>query len=283
MRILKNDTIGFLKASRIPNLIIIGLTQFVTAFCLLSKPLKILIQPDFLIFIFSTGMIGAAGYIINDYFDQKIDMINRPDQVVVGTKFRRRLALFSHVALTFSAIAMGFLIDPMVGAIHIFSAGALWTYSTVLRRWLLLGTLTISFLACLTLLLVMVYFREFNLLVVAYAMFGCVTIFIRESLKDIISAKGEILFGIQSIPIVWGMRGAKVIIYIAGLIGVGMLSFYLLSINNWTVRYFFFGVLVFVLWTAFKLSKADKLSDFKKVKVHIDIMIVAGLFSMLLV
>ena len=283
MNLSIKDTIGLLKASRIPNLIIIGLTQLVTAYCLLEKSLKSLIQPEFLIFIFSTGMIGAAGYIINDYFDQKIDMVNRPEQVVVGTTFRRRLAVFSHIILTFSGIAIGFLIDPAVGAVHIFSAGALWTYSAFLRRGLLLGTLTISFLACLTLLLVMVYFREFSLLVVAYAMFGCVTIFIRESLKDIISAKGEIQFGIQSIPIVWGIRGAKVIIYMAGIIGVGMLSFYLLSISNWTVRYFFFGVLILVLWTGFKLSKADKLSDFKQVKIYIDAMIIAGLFSMLLV
>lgn len=283
MNFFTRNTAGFLTASRIPNLLIIGLTQFITAYCLLDKSLNQLLKSDFLLFIFSTGMIGAAGYIINDYFDQKIDMINRPTKVIVGTTFRRRLALFSHLALTFSGIIIGFLIDPMVGAIHIFSAGALWTYSVVIRRWLLLGTLTIAFLACLTLLLVMVYFREFSLLVVAYAMFGCVTIFIRESIKDIISAKGEVQFGIQSIPIVWGIRGAKLAIYLAGIGGVAMLTFYLLSIPNWHVRYFFFAVLIFVFWMAYRLAKADKMSDFKTLKVYIDVLILAGLISMLLI
>lgn len=283
MSFLTKNTVGFLMASRIPNLLIIAFTQFITAYYLLNKSLADLLTPDFLLFVFSTGLIGAAGYIINDYFDQKIDMINRPSKVIVGTTFRRRLALFSHIVLTMSGIGIGFLIDPMVGAIHIFSAGALWTYSVVIRRWLLLGTLTISFLACLTLLLVMVYFREFSLLVIAYAMFGCVTVFIRESIKDIISAKGEIQFGIQSIPIVWGIRGAKLSIYLAGVSGVGMLTFYLLSIPNWHIRYFFFGVLIFVFWIAFRLAKADKMSDFKTVKICIDILILAGLVSMLLI
>lgn len=283
MKITTRDILGFLRASRIPNLVIIGLTQFITAYCLLGRSFSTLLMPDFLVFILSTGMIGAAGYIINDYFDQKIDMVNRPEKVVVGTTFRRRLALFSHLALTFMGIAMGFAIDPAVGAIHIFSAGALWMYSIVLRRWLLLGTLTVAFLACLTLLLVMVYFREFSLLVVAYAMFGCVIIFIRESLKDIISAKGEVQFGIESVPIVWGIRGAKVFIYLAGLVGVGGLTYYLLSIPNWNVRYFFFGVLMFIFWIAYRLAMADKMSDFKTVKVYIDIIIVAGLSSMLLI
>lgn len=283
MNFLTRNTLGLLMASRVPNLIIIGLTQFITAYYLLDKPLWMLLKANFLLFILSTGMIGAAGYIINDYFDQKIDMINRPSKVIVGTTFRRRLALFSHLMLTIIGIGLGFLVDPAIGAVHIFSAGALWTYSVALKRWVLLGTLTIAFLGCLTLLLVMIYFRELSLLVVAYASFGCVTIFIRESLKDIVSAKGEVQFGIQSVPIVWGIRGAKLIIFLAGVAGVGLLSFYLWSIQNWHVRYFFFGVLIFIFWVAFKLAKADRMQDFKAIKIYIDVLIVTGLVSTILI
>ncbi|NQZ77485.1 MAG: geranylgeranylglycerol-phosphate geranylgeranyltransferase [Ekhidna sp.] len=278
-----SDTKGFLNASRIPNLLIIAATQFIAAYALLDQPLENLRKPEFLLFIFSTGLIGAAGYIINDYFDQKIDMVNRPTTVIVGTSLRRRLALFSHIALTSLGIVIGFLIDPFVGAIHIFSAGALWTYSSFLKKWILLDTLTISFLTSLTLLLLLVFFRTFNLLVLAYAMFGCVTIFIRESLKDIISAKGELQFGMQSVPIVWGVRGAKVVIYLAGLAGLSMVAFYLLSIPNWNVRLFFSGVFVLVIWVTFKLIHADKQRDFKQIKTYIDAIIVAGLLSMLLI
>lgn len=283
MKITSKEVIGFLTASRIPNLLIIGLTQFITAYYLLDIPLWALLKVNFQLFMLSTGMIGAAGYIINDYFDQKIDMVNRPGKVIIGTTFRRRLALFSHIVLTLAGIGIGFMIDPAVGAVHIFSSGALWTYSAVLKRGILLGTMTISFLTCLTLLLVLIYFRAFSLLVVAYALFGCVIIFIRESIKDIISAKGEIQFGIQSVPIVWGVRGAKLVVFLAGIAGIGLLSFYLWSVPNWNVRYFFFGVLLLILWIAFKLTKADKISDFKQIKVYVDVIIIAGLFSMLLV
>ncbi|WP_420576935.1 geranylgeranylglycerol-phosphate geranylgeranyltransferase [Ekhidna sp.] len=283
MKIPTNDATGFLIASRIPNLIIIGLTQFITAYFLLDMPLWMLMKARFILFILSTGMIGAAGYIINDYFDQKIDMVNRPGKVIIGTTLGRRLALLFHIVLTLSGIGVGFFVDPFIGAIHIFSAGALWTYSAVLKRWILLGTLTIAFLTSLTLLLVMIYFREFSLLVVAYSLFGCVTIFIRENIKDIISAKGEGQFGFQSVPIVWGIRGAKTVIYLAGIAGVGMLTFYLWSIPNWSVRYFFFSVLIFVFWMAYKLAKADKMRDFINLKRYIDVIIVAGLLSVVLV
>lgn len=228
-------------------------------------------------------MIGAGGYIINDYFDQKVDMINRPETVLIGTNLRRRLALFFHAALTSGGILLGFFIDPFVGAIHIFSSGALWTYSGILKRQLLIGTLTIAFLTSLSMLIVLVYFREFNILVVAYAMFGCVTVFIRESLKDIISAKGESKFGYQSVPIVWGIRGAKVLIFMAGLTGVGLLIFYLFSMPNWSVRYFFLGVSAIIIWLFYRLTLADQIREFKQIKKAIDLIIMLGLASMLLI
>ena len=84
-------------------------------------------------------------------------------------------------------------------------------------------------------------------------------------------------------PIVWGIRGAKTFIYLAGLAGVGMLTFYLWSIPNWNVRYFFFSVLLIILWVAHKLAKADKIKDFKILKNYVDGIILAGLISVTLI
>jgi 4-hydroxybenzoate polyprenyltransferase len=196
---------------------------------------------------------------------------------------RRRCALLFHVLLSFGGILLGFFIDPMIGAIHVFSAGALWTYSVGIKKVLLLSTLTISFLTCLTILLVMVYFRDFSLVAVAYALFGCVVVFIRETLKDIISAKGERIFGVQSVPIVWGIRGAKLLISLACIAGISMLFYYLWSVPNWTVRYYFIALLVIAVWFFYKLFKADKKDDFRKMKIFTDFIIVSGLASMILV
>ena len=283
MNITLRDVTGFLIASRVPNLLIIAYTQFATARFLMGVAANRVVAIDFLLLLLSTGMIGAGGYIINDYFDQKIDMINRPQQVVVGPDLRRRLALVAHVSLSFGGIVIGFFIDPMIGAIHIFSAGALFSYSGGLKRVLLLSTLTISFLTILTILLVMVFYREVNVLAIVYALFGCASVFIRETLKDIISSKGEQVFGIQSVPIVWGLRGAKIIIYLVCVAGISLLTIYLLSIPNWTVRLFFGGLLPLMLWFIYKLIQADKLKDFKNLKMFIDVIIIGGLISMSLV
>ena len=283
MDVKLKDVTGFLIASRIPNLLVIAYSQFATAIFLMGKNYEQILTFDFLLLILSTSMIGAGGYIVNDYFDQKIDMINRPKQVVVGPDLRRRFALFAHVILSISGIAIGFFIDPWIGVVHIFSTGALWTYSGVIKKVLLLSTLTISFLTILTILLVMIFFRELSILAIIYALFGCATVFIRETLKDIISAKGEQVFGIQSVPIIWGIRGAKIIIYLVCLAGISLLTLYLYAIPNWTVRLFFVVLLPLFFLFIVKLIKADKIQDFKNLRLFIDIIILAGLASMSIV
>ena len=37
-----------------------------------------------LVLVLSTLFIAAGGYVINDYFDVKIDQINKPNEVFVG-------------------------------------------------------------------------------------------------------------------------------------------------------------------------------------------------------
>lgn len=277
------DIGGFIIASRVPNLFIIAYTQFATAWFILDIPSSEILNVSFSLFILSTAMIGAGGYIINDYFDQKIDMINRPDHVVIGTDLRRRFALLSHLVLSVGGILLGFYIDPMIGIVHIFSAGALWTYSLGIKKILLLSTLTLSFLTSLTMLLVMIYFRELNIIVLAFALFGCITTFVRETLKDIVSAKGERVFGIQSVPIVWGIRGAKLTIFITCIIGVIMLSLYLVTVPNWNLRYYFLLTFLVIAWFFYRLIKADKQNDFKHLKLFNDLIIVSGLVSMTLI
>ena len=60
-------------------------------------------------------MLAAAGYLINDYYDQKIDLINRPDRVVVGIHLRRRRALAAHMGSSILAIMIGLWIDLWLG------------------------------------------------------------------------------------------------------------------------------------------------------------------------
>lgn len=285
-KLLKYDLIGFLQASRIPNLIIIGATQYLTAIFLVTDfPGKTasIFSLGFFLMVCSTVMIAAGGYIINDYFDQKIDMINRPDRVVVGVTFRRRLAILAHLLLTFSGTALGFYLDIKIGVIHIFSSFGLWYYSNYLRRLTLLGNLVIAFLTSLTLLVVIVYLGRNETLVYLYSLFAMAIILIREVIKDIEDVKGESAVGCQSIPVIWGIRGAKIFIYLVATASAAMLVSFLITIENWIVIGYFSLLLPLFLWFIYKLVKADRHDDFKMLRNFTNIVIFTGLLSMIMI
>ena len=46
---------------------------------------------QFGLLVFSTMLIAAAGYVINDYFDTRTDLINKPDDVVVDWMYGKPL------------------------------------------------------------------------------------------------------------------------------------------------------------------------------------------------
>ncbi|MFT7029548.1 MAG: 4-hydroxybenzoate polyprenyltransferase [Marinoscillum sp.] len=285
-RSLKYDFLGFLIASRIPNLLIIGATQYMGGFFLIDHtetPFDIFFSPRFFLLVFSTVAIAAGGYIINDYYDQKIDMINRPQKVVVGTFLRRRLAMLSHLVLTATGIGVGFYLSIEIGAIHIFSSFLLWYYSNFLRRITLIGNLVIAFLPGLTLLLVAVYLKQNEVLIYVYALFAMGIVLIREVLKDIEDVKGDAAFGCESIPVIFGVRSAKVFIYIICLGSASLLVSFLFTVENWLVTYYFLGLVPVFLWFIYKLYFADKQIDYKYLVRFTNVIIFSGLISMILI
>lgn len=233
--------------------------------------------------VISTLLIAAGGYIINDYYDQKIDMINRPKEVVVGTKLRRRLAIASHFLLSIVGITLGFFVKLEIGIIHMLSSFFLWYYSNSLRRIPVIGNLVIAVMAGLALIIVPVYLGRNEPMVFAYAVFAATIILIREVIKDMEDVKGDSTFGAQSIPVVWGIRGAKTFIYIVIAAGTIALISFLFLVKSWNVRYYFMALSPFFLWFCYRLALADKQRDYGWLIGFTNLIIFTGLISMLII
>jgi 4-hydroxybenzoate polyprenyltransferase len=93
----------FLRLIRWPNLLIIIITQYFMRWFILKPLLGVsefsvqLNTLQFALLVAATVFIAAAGYIINDYFDRKTDLINRPGSVIVGRLISRRYAMIFHI------------------------------------------------------------------------------------------------------------------------------------------------------------------------------------------
>ena len=91
---------AFFRLVRWPNLVFIVITQLLFFYCiyvpLLPEGGTVPEEKIFYLLIVASVLIAAAGYIINDYFDLRIDAVNKPDKVIIDKYIKRRWAIVLH-------------------------------------------------------------------------------------------------------------------------------------------------------------------------------------------
>jgi 4-hydroxybenzoate polyprenyltransferase len=286
--------LAFLRLIRFPNLVIIVITQYFMRWFILKPLLSVagfkvqLSALQFAMLVLSTVSLAAAGYIINDYFDRKTDLINRPGTVIVGRLISRRYAMFFHVLFTAIGILAGAALAYSVHrlsltVIFLFVSMVLWLYSTSYKRQLLIGNILISILVGIVPLMVLLF--EFPLLVKRYQLYTLATgvnfdflLFwvcsysgfafllnlIREIVKDIEDFEGDYIFGRQTIPIVWGMHTSKkivIVLIIVMILPILYLLYFHLN-DQISVSYILLFVVMPLILLAFGTSWANSKTQY---------------------
>jgi len=241
--------------------------------------------PGFGLLSLSTVLIAAAGYIINDYYDIKIDAINKPDRLVVGTTIRRRPAMFVHLIFSAAGIVLGFLLSIKIGLINTGAVLLLWGYSARLKKLPLVGNIVVALLSATMLLVVAVYANTLNRITLGYALFAFLISLIREIIKDIEDLKGDASFDCRTLPIVLGIRNAKLVLYPIIALFFAFLVIVILHSRNSLILdvYMLLLVLLPTVWLTLKLARADRKRDFTYLSNLNKLIMLTGILSMLLV
>jgi 4-hydroxybenzoate polyprenyltransferase len=274
---------GLFRISRPINLLLVAFAQFMTAFFLVESTASGLpVYQDYRLYllILATVLITAAGYMINDYYDVKIDYVNRPHEVVVGKGIKRRVVLFLHSLLNFTAIGLGFLVSPKIAVINFFAAFLLWFYSNHLKREPFVGNLTVAFLTGFSVYLIGFYYQKSELLVLTYAIFAFFLNLIREIIKDIEDRPGDRKHGCRTLPIVIGFRKTKQVIF---LIAFGFVCSILIVIFkiNLPILFIYFGMLGIAFgWFMWKIYQADRKKHFTQLSSFAKFLMLVGTLSM---
>ncbi len=271
---------------RVQNLLIVALTQ-ISARVLLIGPREswrqILADPFLYLIILSTLFIAAAGYIINDYFDIKIDIVNKPKRVIIGRYLKRRMAIGTHQLFNILGVLCGLLVSYKVALVNVFSVSLLWLYSERYKRQLLIGNVAVSLLTALSLLILSVHYRDNSDLVIIYAVFAFFISLIREIVKDIEDIRGDSAHGCKTLPIVLGIRQTKRVLYVLIIVFAGILVVWGQLLGN-TVLSWSFGLLTLPLaWLLIKLRLAHTRKDFGAVSTVCKLIMLVGLLTMVLI
>ena len=246
-----------------------------------------------LLIILATVLIAAGGYVINDYFDVKIDRINRPDEVIVTRSISKPAAMRLSMILSGIGIACGITVAVLlksltVGILYVLIPGLLWFYSSSYKRLFMVGNLIIALLAAVTPIVVamtnvaVLQLRYETILpyttlvhdiyawLGGFALFAFLLTWIREIVKDMQDQMGDRELECHSMPVVWGETWTKV--FVTGLVVVtlaiiGHLWWHILPFPaTWTslsTRYIVLGIVTPLLCSAWLLWSAKIPSDYK--------------------
>jgi len=228
----------------------------------------------------STLFIAAGGYIINDYYDVKIDMINKPERIVVGMLMKRRTAIVLHIFINLAGIITGFVVNWKVGMISGIISFLLWLYSVWLKKTAFAGNILISLLSAASLLLLIFYYRSNIEVIFIYAIFAFFISLIREIIKDMEDMKGDAAFGSRTLPIIIGIRKTKTILFLLIIVFTSALIISGLRIQMNVLAYLGFFVLPPLIWLSYSLARADSSRDFTRLSFLCKYIMLSGIVSM---
>ena len=251
--------------------------------------------------------LAAAGYLINDYYDQRTDAINKPE--------KKPNLLISHKVVFWSfwmflnpiAFYLGFIIDATVehsNYVCLFIVISVVLFGYNLSRWskFIIGPVLISALVALNLLLaqdlalnhyakaltdisydaVEALFAPTKHWIWRIAFLGFISNFIRELIKDIEDINGDQNAGRRTLPVVLGVARTANIAVAFGIILVLSLGVFAAIAFNSSIP---LGVnltvaLALAVWITYKCTKIERPSQAKSLSLTLKLLLVLGLLSL---
>ena len=291
MKTLAEKIKPYFKLLRVSNLAFLAILLYViekwVAVPLLQQQFSELVPWWVLVLlIISVVCVAAGGYVINDYFDVKIDRINRPDDIVVTRVISREGAMSWFYVLTAIGIVAGLAVAWWAKSwnllfIYVVIPGLLWFYSSSYKRMLLVGNLIVAFVSALVPLLVAIvnadYLRALYHEALAYtpivgqlyvwlggfSLFCFLLTLAREIVKDMEDIEGDREMECRTMPIVCSEKVSKAVVSTIVLIIMALICYlawfvmpFPIEWSTLTCRFIIFGLMVpmlcvlVLLWAA---------------------------------
>jgi len=268
------------------NIPIIALAQYLSAIFILAsekRALNVILDINLFLIVILSSLTIASGYIINNFYDSKKDLINRPNKSKLDRLVSQKTKLQVYFTINFIVFILAFLVS--FRAVLFFSTYIflIWFYSHKLKKMVFIGNLTAAFLAVLPFFAILLYYKNLYPQIFAHATFLFLLLLIREMIKDLENIKGDIANNYQTIPVIFGENLSKKIITI--LTTSTIIPIYFL-VEIFEVRYmdiYFYVSMIILIFFVQKLWKSETKSDYLKLHNILKFLVVSGVFCIILI
>lgn len=295
-----------LRLLRFPNLVVVGLTQWLVYYrvlkpAFLAEDIASVLTPwKFVEIMIVTLAITASGYLVNDLQDEEIDEINRPGTNPVAT-IGRDGVMWAYGVMLLGGFLVSQLLAYRLGERHLLwifplAIGVLSVYSSNMKKLPLLGNLLVAaFCAGVPGVLILAERAAVSKLLAAnpalglstlrvcliFMVFAFVVTMLRELVKDLEDLKGDRVAGRRTVPVILGVERSRWLGVVIGLLSIlAIVSPYLLG---WPA---FFkpamiglsGALVLtLLYIIFRLMRAREPREYHRLSTILKFFLLGGL------
>lgn len=297
-KLLLMKVVSLFSVVRGYNIPIIILAQYLSAIFILApeiRALDVLLDFNLFLIVFASSLAIASGYIINNFYDSKKDLINRPNKSMLDRLVSQKTKLTVYFSLNFIVSLIALYISWrafLFFSVYIF---LIWFYSHKIKKYPFIGNLMASLLAVLPFFAILLYYytripfyeietyKSQFVVISSHATFLFLLLLIREMIKDLENIKGDIVDNYKTIPVLFGENVSKKIITLLTLLTV--FPVYIL-IEIYDVGYmdiYFYSCLIILIFFLKYLWKSDSKPQYLLLHNVLKFLIVAGVFSIILI
>ncbi|WP_440067899.1 geranylgeranylglycerol-phosphate geranylgeranyltransferase [Tenacibaculum discolor] len=291
MSTFKNNTFflkifSLLSVIRGYNILVLIAAQYLAAIFIFSdtKSIKpVVFDWHLLYLVIATVCVVASGYIINNFYDKKADIINRPIKTGLDSYVKQETKLTLYFTLNFIGFFFGWLVSwraALFFSVYIFG---IWFYSHKLKKYPLIGLITATVLTILPFFVIFVHYKNFSKVIFIHAIFLFLVIMIRELMKDLENIKGAIANNYNTFPVKYGERNAKkliILLMVLTLIPIGVLFNYP-AIEY--MKYYFYLAAITLIFVGLYTWKSTKNNQYRLAHNILKVLLLIGVFSLLFI
>lgn len=282
------DIQNFYRISRPGNVLMAGISLCLGAYIANNHQFIFFQHAIFWANLLATMLIAAGGYWINDAYDFRIDRINKPDRAIINTFLSVKKVTTSYIILNVLVLLGAVFFVKNLIFILLAAIILLFIYAAYFKRSTLVGNILVAFLASLVLMMAG-FIYTFNIALIWTAIFAFEISLIREIVKDTEDIKGDLAFGLQTLPIQIGVQKTKYILY-------ALCAFFEISCMLPTFLYFlkhqtllspyiwvsFFFVQIPFLYVVKMIATANNTENFAAISRYLKFIMLLGMISTLM-
>ncbi|MEO8254089.1 MAG: geranylgeranylglycerol-phosphate geranylgeranyltransferase [Flavobacterium sp.] len=297
-KLLALKIISLFSVVRGYNIPIIILAQYLSAIFILAPEIRamdILLDFNLFLIVFASSISIASGYIINNFYDSKKDLINRPNKSMLDRLVSQSTKLTVYFTLNFIVALIAIFISWRAFLFFSSYIFLIWFYSHKIKKIPLIGNLMAAMMAVLPFFAILLYYynqlpiyeietyKSQFMVIFAHASFLFLLLLIREMIKDLENIKGDLANDYQTIPIIYGAIISKKIITLLSVLT--LFPVYIL-IEIYDVGYmdiYFYICLIILIFFVIYLWKSYTKPQFLLLHNVLKLLIVAGVFCIILI